>query len=355
LHRKGPRRDIITSFIYSILDWTEWCVSTTRNTTQNCLNYCDASTNCPATYARLVPLNENDENYCIPTVDSVSGLVIISGNSMSDVEKGMNEIPIEKPRSFVCISDDAAGVQRRNAGKAVIFQAVDLVIAQTGLKVNLAAAKGEVTVITGVTGAGKSTTMRVLARTARRLSGEMYLEDVPASKISGPTWRTRVIYVSQDRPTIPGSPKDLYDALRAYRAQVARAKKYAAQVYSLRDHDDESTQLYPDDAPTKIAEQWGLDPAKFHQPWNTLSGGEAQRASLSIALALKPEVLLLDEPTSALDVKTTLKVEKNILATGAAVILVTHSQEQAKRLASNRVQILDADLGDDHAIISAKK
>lgn len=68
----------------------------------------------------------------------------------------------------------------------------------------------------------------------------------------------------------------------------------------------------------------------------TLSSGEKQRLCLAMAMAVKPEVILLDEPTSSLDPHNVQQVEKIIgrIKKGARmIILVTHNISQAKRLA----------------------
>ncbi len=68
-------------------------------------------------------------------------------------------------------------------------------------------------------------------------------------------------------------------------------------------------------------------------------GGQAQRVILALALALQPEVLLLDEVTSALDHEAVLKVEKVLKACGAALIWVTHNDDQPARYAPRGISI----------------
>jgi tungstate transport system ATP-binding protein len=75
----------------------------------------------------------------------------------------------------------------------------------------------------------------------------------------------------------------------------------------------------------------------------TLSGGEAQRASLARAFALEPEVLLLDEPFSALDQPTrqalTADLAGALSETGVTAVLVTHDRDEAARV-GDRVAVM---------------
>jgi len=75
----------------------------------------------------------------------------------------------------------------------------------------------------------------------------------------------------------------------------------------------------------------------------TLSGGEAQRASLARALAVAPEVLLLDEPFAALDQPSREALledlEHTLRETGTTTIFATHDRAEAQRIA-DRVAVL---------------
>ena len=77
-----------------------------------------------------------------------------------------------------------------------------------------------------------------------------------------------------------------------------------------------------------------------HRPARVLSGGEQQRLAIARALACRPEVLFLDEPTASLDPGSTAAVEgliERAHSDGITIVLVTHDQGQARRLAEDAV------------------
>jgi molybdate/tungstate transport system ATP-binding protein len=97
----------------------------------------------------------------------------------------------------------------------------------------------------------------------------------------------------------------------------------------------------------ELAELLGLDALLDRTP-DGLSGGEAQRVALGRALASRPEILCLDEPLTALDDETRdglidllARVRKE---TQVTVLHVTHSREEAKRLADQVFHIQDGKL-----------
>ncbi|WP_405084601.1 ABC transporter ATP-binding protein [Microbispora sp. NBC_01389] len=185
------------------------------------------------------------------------------------------------------------GLTRRFGDRAVL-DGLDLTIAP-----------GEFVALLGRSGSGKSTLLRALAGLDEEVEGDIEVGGSVAVAFQEPRlvpWK-RVrdnITLGLDAP-----------------GPAARADAALAEV-----------------GLTERAGAWPL----------TLSGGEAQRASLARALVREPRLLLLDEPFSALDALTRITVHRLVLdlwsAHGPAVLLVTHDVDEALALA-DRILVLD--------------
>ncbi|WP_172677001.1 energy-coupling factor ABC transporter ATP-binding protein [Aestuariivita boseongensis] len=81
-----------------------------------------------------------------------------------------------------------------------------------------------------------------------------------------------------------------------------------------------------------------------HRPARVLSGGEQQRLAIARALACGPQMLFLDEPTANLDPAATARIERLIMGAhdqGVTLVMVTHDQGQARRLAQDLIFLQD--------------
>lgn len=171
-------------------------------------------------------------------------------------------------------------------------------------------APGTCTVLTGKSGAGKSVLLRMLADLDPN-DGNVMLGEIDRASVPAPAWRRQVMYV----PAESGWWSDL-----------------------VGDHFSAPDRALPLLEPLLLASD------AMTWPVTRLSTGERQRLALIRAFALEPKVLLLDEPTSALDQAATLAVEtllRERLSTGTAILLVSHSAEQAARLADRRLVLAD--------------
>ena len=163
---------------------------------------------------------------------------------------------------------------------------------------------GEFIALIGRSGSGKSTLLRALAGLDREVTGQI--------SVAGP------VSVSFQEPRL-----------------VPWKRVLANVALGLRVAD-------PQAAAGTALDEVGL--AERASAWpGTLSGGEAQRASLARALVREPRLLLLDEPFSALDALTRIAMHRLVLRLWErhrpAVLLVTHDVDEALALA-DRVLLL---------------
>ncbi len=169
---------------------------------------------------------------------------------------------------------------------------------------------GECVVISGRSGCGKSTFLKLIADLIPGIGnvtlGQLRREAVPAS-----TWRRKVIYVASDAGwwTSP---------VAAHMSDLPAARIFMATLEMRED----LLRASPDE----------------------ISNGERQRLALIRALILEPHFLLLDEPTSALDQTSAGLVEHLLLEAktrGIGLLVASHDTAQISRLADRHIVMSD--------------
>ena len=186
--------------------------------------------------------------------------------------------------------------------------------------------KAQFSFLTGHSGSGKSTALRLAHLVERPTQGEVRASGFSSLRTSRrDVWklRRRVGYVFQDFRLLPG---------RTALENVS----FALEVIG-----SPKKQILP--RAQRLLGQVGLAP-KAGAVVDELSGGEQQRVAIARALASEPLLLLADEPTGNLDERATrgiLELFWEINALGMAVLMATHDLELMRRYPSARVLELD--------------
>ena len=186
------------------------------------------------------------------------------------------------------------------------------------------AGSGEIVVLFGHSGAGKSVTLQAIAGLTRPRSGRIVVDGVTVFDSSAgvdlPPQRRNVGYVVQDLALFPHMTVAANVAFGIAKGEDRRAR--TANLLSLL----------------------GLQGFEERLP-RTLSGGQQQRVALARALARNARVLLLDEPFSALDDSLRSSLRQELLRLradlGLTIVFVTHDLREAHLLA-DRIAVFDA-------------
>ena len=192
--------------------------------------------------------------------------------------------------------------------------------------VSLEIGKGEFVFLTGHSGSGKTTTLKLIHLSERPTDGEVRVAGFSSIRTTPrDLWKVRrkVGLVFQDFRLLPGrtAMENVGFALEVTGSPVKTITPKAQRLLS----------------------QVGLA-SKSERPVEQLSGGERQRVAIARALATEPLVLLADEPTGNLDERATRGVMDliwEINALGMAVVMATHDLELVRRYSSARVLELD--------------
>lgn len=202
----------------------------------------------------------------------------------------------------------------RRFGDTVAVDGIDLTIET-----------GEVCVLVGSSGCGKSTTLRMINRLLPHSSGEIRVDGKDITTLNPERLRLNMGYVIQGTGLFPHWTVARNIALvpRLLKWPQARVDARVRELMTLLDLD-------PDTYANKYPAQ--------------LSGGQAQRVGVARALAADPNILLMDEPFGALDAITRENLQLEMLRIQRQVrkttVFVTHDIDEALKLAT-RIAVMD--------------
>jgi osmoprotectant transport system ATP-binding protein len=188
---------------------------------------------------------------------------------------------------------------------------------------SLEMATGEITVLVGSSGCGKTTTLRMINRMVEPTSGTITIDDVDIMSVPSHELRRGIGYVIQQAGLFPH--RKVIDNVTTVPKLLGwdskRAKTRALELLELV----------------------GLPPAMANRYPAQLSGGQQQRVGVARALAADPPVLLMDEPFGAVDPIVRAQLQQEFLRLQRelhkTVVFVTHGVDEAVLL-GDRIAVL---------------
>lgn len=191
--------------------------------------------------------------------------------------------------------------------------------------VSLRIETGELCVLVGSSGCGKSTTLRMINRLLPHSSGEILVDGQDITRVNPEQLRLNMGYVIQGTGLFPHWTVARNIAMVPHLLKWPQ-ERIRARVHELMTLLDLDPELHADKYPQQ------------------LSGGQAQRVGVARALAADPDILLMDEPFGALDAITRdnlqlelLRIQRQLRKT---MVFVTHDIDEALKLAT-RIAVMD--------------
>lgn len=247
---------------------------------------------------------------------AVRDLTVLTSQARAQVE-----IPPAGKTSRVAI--DPASSEPLVEFQKVTFQYPD---STSGVwEVSFAVARGQITVLTGHSGSGKSTTADLALGLLVPEQGQILVAGEVLSAADLRWWRAHVAYVPQETVLIPGT-------LRENLSWSTDAPPSDEQCWQALDRAAANfARALPDGLATVVGDR-GL----------RLSGGERQRVAIARALLRNPTLLVLDEATSSLDDATEARVLDLMTSLVPAITVLVIAHRQSTVDAAHHVVRLDA-------------
>ena len=197
--------------------------------------------------------------------------------------------------------------------------------------VSLTVGEGEVCVLLGPSGGGKSTLLRTINGLESFDSGSIRVSDIVLNATVGPERDAALLQIRKCVGMV-------FQQFNLFPHRSVLENVTEAPIHVLK----QSREVAVENA-RRILARVGMSDKENARP-GSLSGGQQQRVAIARTLAMNPEAILFDEPTSALDPRTTaevISVMTDLAASGQRMIVVTHAMSFARTVA-HQVHILHA-------------
>lgn len=184
------------------------------------------------------------------------------------------------------------------------------------LDISLQIPKENIVVLVGLSGCGKTTTLKMINRLVEPSEGEIFIRDRNIKEWDPIKLRRRIGYVIQQTGLFPHitARQNIQMLLEIEKYDLAFIEERTRELMDLVGLDDEFLDRYP---------------------WQ-LSGGQQQRVGVARAFALNPDIVLMDEPFSALDPMTRADLQESLIdlqtMVKKTIVFVTHDMSEALKL-----------------------
>lgn len=229
---------------------------------------------------------------------------IISMKEALNLDKG-----IIAPENAIQITDDST-CQIEFKGTCFSFDGKRNTISD----VNLLIPQGTRVALTGPTGAGKSTLIKMIMRFMNPTAGAIYVDGHDLTQIDTSSWLKRIGYIPQQAEIFAGTLRYnlIYGMSDEQRAALSDEELWKQVLRFFKN----AKHRFINQLDTEIGHDGIL-----------LSGGERQRVMILAALLKKPKIFVVDEATSSLDAQTEADVQEAIddaLGTNNSALIISH-------------------------------